>query len=124
MSKLFQNVDTLPFVLTTMKMSWFLAPWFITEEQLIQQETSGVVSHISSGVPNYLALFIPHLFVQQITPVLSVWRIHKEQRPVYIRQVLCFVARPGATVMDVIMVKGERLSSVWGWFTPTAYLNY
>jgi len=93
------------FALTTMKMSWFLAPWFIAEEQLIQQETSGVVSHISSGVPNYLALFIPHLFVQQITPALSVWRIHKEQRPVHIRQPLCFVTRPGATVMDVIMVK-------------------
>jgi len=83
------------FALTTMKMSWFLASWFIAEEQLIQQETSGVVSHISSGVPNYLALFMPHLFVQQTTPVLSVWRMHKEQRPFYIRQVLCFVARPG-----------------------------
>jgi hypothetical protein len=42
----------------------FVAGGSTARQQLIQQETSGVVSDISSGVCNYSALFTPHLFVQ------------------------------------------------------------
>jgi hypothetical protein len=40
----------------------FVAGGSVAGKQLIQQETSGVVSDISSGVRNYWALFTPHLF--------------------------------------------------------------